>query len=187
MGIGVSEEIPRRACPLRHCVCFALCGASAARTCGIYPIRHLGKRRFTRICRLIRINIGQAERKLTFGNRNITAFFAFNNRNRLAPISLAAEHPVSELEVDFFSALTFLFKPINHGMLSFFNAHAADKTAVYEGAGCAIREGFFLNILAACNNLNNRQIKFLCKFPVAGVVSRNGHNGTGAVRGENII
>lgn len=74
MGIGVSEEIPRRACPLRHCVCFALCGASAARTCGIYPIRHLGKRRFTRICRLIRINIGQAERKLTFGNRNITAF-----------------------------------------------------------------------------------------------------------------
>ena len=38
--IAISEEVPGRACPLRHSISLALCGAVTLRTRAIYPIGH---------------------------------------------------------------------------------------------------------------------------------------------------
>ena len=54
--IHIAEKIPGRAGPLRHGVGFSLGRAATARTGRIDPIRHIGKRTFPIVGRLITIH-----------------------------------------------------------------------------------------------------------------------------------
>ena len=42
---------------------------------------------------------GKFQRKFFFRNRNISTFFTFYNRNRLAPVTLSGKYPVTQFEV----------------------------------------------------------------------------------------
>ena len=114
MGINITQEIPRRACPLRHCVRLSLCVCAAFRAFAIYERINLCKRAFAILTGLKILNLRQFKRKLVIGNGNHSALGAVNNRNRLAPIALTVERPVFHLVLNTLFADTHFFKVLNH-------------------------------------------------------------------------
>ena len=99
---AVSEIVPRRTGPIRHGVGFPLGRAATMRTFCIHPVFDIGQRRLTRAGRLVFFNLGQLQRQVAFRQRYPTgsflcAFWTIDHWNRLAPIVLAAENPVSQM------------------------------------------------------------------------------------------
>ena len=184
--IHIAQEVPGGACPLRHGVRFAHGLAAALRARGVDPIGHLRERRFAVIGRLVGINLRQNERQLAFIDRHIAALLAVYNRNRLAPVALACEYPVTELIVDLTVADAGLLKVIFDADFRFFDGHAVQNAGVDHDAGVAVRERFFLHI-AALNDFDDWQVELLCELPVTGIVCRNSHDGAGTVGNENIV
>ena len=88
MRIAIAQEIPGGPRPLRHGVRFAHSLSAAVRAGGIHPIRHLGKRRFSRFRRLIGIHHWQLQRKLILRHRYISALRTVDDRNRFSPVTL---------------------------------------------------------------------------------------------------
>ena len=67
-----------------------------------------------------------------------------------------------------------------------FDGQAVKNTGVHHHAGVAVRKRLFFNV-AALDDLDDRQIEFLRKFPVARVVRRHRHDRAGAVGNEHIV
>ena len=93
--IGITQEIPGRSSPLRHCIGLTLCRTTTAWTSRIYPVGHCCKRRFSVVCRHITFYFRKKQRQLALIDRHIPTFIAVNNRNRLPPVTLTGEYPVS--------------------------------------------------------------------------------------------
>ena len=62
-------------------------------TGGVNKAVYLGKGGFSVVRRLVGFHLGKLKGQLTFGQRHISALVAVDDRNRLAPITLAGEHP----------------------------------------------------------------------------------------------
>ncbi len=81
---------------------------------------------------------------------------------------------------------TLFGQPFNNCLLCIGNLKSVKEAAVYKLTGCNIGKCCLLYV-AAGNNLNNRKVKFLCKFPVTLIVCRNCHDGAGTVSHEYIV
>ena len=97
--VNITQEVPRRTSPLRHCICLTLCFSATAWTSCLNPGTDFGDWRFPVIRWFIVVYLRQTKRKFFFRNRYITTFFTFYNRNRLTPVTLSGKYPVTQFEV----------------------------------------------------------------------------------------
>ena len=134
-------------------------------------------------------NFRQAQRQLAFGDGLPAALFAVHHGDGLAPITLAAEHPVTQLEVDLLAALVVFFQPGIHLFLGIFNGQTGQEAGVDQCAGGNIGKGSLIQVGRgiALDDLDDGQAELLGELPVAAVVGRHGHNSTGAVSCQNIV
>ena len=153
----------------------------------IDPAVYFRKRRFAVVGRFVVFNIGQSERELILWNGNPAAFVAPYERDRFAPVSLTAEHPVAEFEVDLALADALFFEISNHLFLGFGNFKPVKETGIDEFACCDVGICRFLNVFTACNDFDDGQFKLLCKIKVALIVCRHCHNCAGTVSDEDIV
>ena len=87
-------------------------------------------------------NVRQAQRQLAFRQGHPAAVLAVNHGDGLAPVALAAEHPVAQLEVGFrlADALSLFHQPPRDGLFGLFYAHAVQKAAVHHYARGTVGE-----------------------------------------------
>ena len=111
---------------------------------------------------------------------------AVHHGDGLAPIALAAEHPIAQLKIGFGLANALFHQPLRDGLFCLFHAHAVQKAAVHHHAGGAICKGSLLHI-AALHHFHNVTAELLGKFPVALIVRGHSHNGACAVADQHII
>ena len=111
---------------------------------------------------------------------------AVNDRDRLAPVTLPAEHPVAQLIIHLAFADILFDQEADHGFLGVGDAHSVDKTGIDQNALIDLRMGSLLNI-AAGNDLNDGQAESPCKLPVPRVVAGHRHDGPRAVAHQYII
>ena len=186
MRIGIAQEVPGGTGPLRHGIGLALRGAAAAGTGGVDPVGHCCQRRFAVVGRHVGFHIGKQERQLFFRKRNVTAFFAFHDRDRFAPVTLAAEDPVTQFVIGLGVAEAILFQPGRDRFFRIGDFKAVQETAVDHLSGSGVSIGGFFDVSAG-NDFYDRQFEFLCEFPVAFVMRRDSHDRTGAVAHEYVV
>ena len=95
--VHIAQEVPGRTGPLRHGIGLALCRTAAARTGGVYPVGHVRQRRLAVVGRLVAGYVRQLKRQLILRQSHIAALVALDDRNRLAPVTLTGEYPVTQL------------------------------------------------------------------------------------------
>ena len=185
--IHVAQEIPARAGPLRHGVGLALGRAAALRAGGVDPVGHLAERTLAVVGGLIAVHLREHERELILRDRHPAALRAVDERDRLAPVTLAAEDPVAQLVVDLFLAEALLHDVFLHGGDGFFNGHAVEEAGVDHDGAVVLGDEGFLRHVAAGDDLDDRQAELRSKLPVALVVARNAHDDAGAVAHEDVV
>ena len=126
--ITITQEIPRRPCPVWHGISLSACMAATFRTSGIEPITGFRKRRFAFIIRMIIRHRRQSERQLRFRDRLPTAFFTINHRNRFTPITLTREHPITQFEVNFCPPKAMRSRILNSSFHAVFFIHTVQET-----------------------------------------------------------
>ena len=183
--IYIADEIPGRAGPLWHGIGLSLCIAAAFRAFAVYEGFNLGKWGLSVLTWLEVFDLRQTKRKLLIRNCYVTALRTMNDRNRLAPISLAVKCPVLHLVLNtsFPNALLLqLFQHTMDGVLLI--RIAIEEIRVDHFAVACI--GFFLDV-TALDYLNDINAKFLRKVIVSLVVCRYRHDGTGTISHHYIV
>ena len=184
--IDVTQEVPTRTGPLRHRVRLAPGLAAARRALRIHPIREQRQRRFARVCRLVAFDFGQHQRQLVFGDGHPAARLAMDQRDRLAPIALAAEDPVAQPIVHGGAAQASLFEMPDDRGSRFFDTHAVQEIRVDDRARFNRRERFVLDVSPG-DDFDNRQPEAPGEAPVALVVSGHRHDRTGAIGNQDVV
>ena len=184
--IHIAQIVPRGTGPLGHGVRFTLGWAAAAGAGRVDPVRDGGKRRLTVVRRLVALDIRQLQRQVLLIERDGAALRAVDDGDRLAPVTLAGEDPVAELEVDLRLADVLLRQVFRDGLLGVGDAHAVKEAGIDHHAGGAVRKGRLLHV-AALDDLDDLAAELLREFPVAVVMGRDGHDRTGSVGGEDIV
>ena len=144
------------------------------------------KRRFAVVCRLVRFYVRQAQREIFLWDRHISAFFAVDERDRLAPVSLAGEYPVAQLIIYFRAGDALFFQIGNNFLFGFLHSQAVEDPGIDHDACLAVGEGFLLHI-AALDDFDDRQAELFREIPVARIVARNRHDRACAVGYEDVI
>ena len=185
MRIDVAQEVPGRTCPLGHCVRLALRGRAALRAGAVDEGIYLRERAFAALAGLEVLNIGELERQLVLRYGDHAAVRAVDNRNRLAPVTLAVECPVLHLVLDALLADAALLEELEHFFYRLFLVvRSVEEIGIYHLTVAGVC--FFFNV-AALDDLDDVNAERLCKIPVALVVGGNSHNGAGAVAHHDIV
>ena len=186
--IYITQEVPGRTCPLRHCVCFSLRRTAAFRASCVYPFVDVSQRRFTCICRFVGFYLRQQYGQLIFRNSYSAAVFAVNDGNRFAPISLSGEYPVTQFIVNGLFAQTFFFHNMRNLFFCFESFHTIPVAGVDDHTvTCVSFCQLFFFFAFRQDYLNDRQIEFLSKFKVTFVMSRYTHYGTSTIVSQYIV
>ena len=114
------------------------------------------------------------------------------NRERLAPIALAAEDSVTQAVVCLSFTNAEAFKLLNHAEDSVFDCQSVEELGVYQHSIFSIERlcpfGHIGHFLAGfCNHLNDRKLEMSCEGEVAAIVGRHCHDSAGAVTHEHIV
>ena len=182
MRIQIADIVPAGTSPLRHCIRFTLALHAVNRD--IQPVGAVGKRRLAIRRRLIVISCRQFKRQIVFRYRPQRSIFHMDDRNRLAPVALTREQPVSELVLNLALTDLVFLKPVNHLRNCFFLAQTIQPFGVDMHPIASI--GLCFDI-AALQNRNDRQMELLCKLIVTRIMRRHCHDRTGAISRQNII
>src|SRR5262245_2547491 len=126
-----------------------------------------------------------------------------HNRDRLTPVALPREDPVTHAVVDGFLRLAALFQPRHQPLPTGLRGQAVELPGVDHVAWVNVRGGELPNgrslvVRLWCreraraeprrgNDLDNRQAKGGGELKVTLVVPRHGHNGPGAIAHQDII
>ena len=110
-----------------------------------------------------------------------------NDRDRLAPVTLTGEYPVSQLIICLSGSKLFLFQPVNDLFLCFGYFQSVQESGVYHFACGNVCKSFLLYVFAAGYYFNDRKIEFFCKFPVTGIMSRYCHNSACSIAHQYIV
>ena len=118
---------------------------------------------------------------------NGAALGAVDDGNGLAPITLAGEHPVPELIVRLGLADALLLQPFGNDGNGLLHRQAIQEAGVDHDTGVVLQGKSSLFHVTALDHLHDVASEGLCKGPVTVIVGRHGHNGAGAVGGQNVV
>ena len=187
--VHITKEIPGRTGPLRHGIGLSLGRSAADRTSGVHPPVNIRQRRFTCSGRLIGLHFRKQQRKLILRYRHTAALRTMNNRNRLSPITLTGEYPVTKFVIHRFMADSHLFNHYRSFLLQHGALHAVPFSGIDHGSACfriSLRHIFnFFPIFG--DNLDDRNIKFLRKLKVPVVMGGHAHDSSRTVICQYII
>ena len=185
MRIDVAQEVPGRTCPLGHRVRLALRGRATLRTGAVDEGIYLCERAFAALAGLKVLNIWELERQLVLRYGDHAAVRAVDNRDGLAPVTLAVECPVLHLVLDALLADAALLEELEHFFYGFFLVvRSVEEIGIYHLTVAGVC--FFFNV-AALDDLDDVNAERLRKIPVALIVGGNSHNGAGAVAHHDIV
>ena len=187
VGIHIAQIVPAGAGPLGHGVRLTLGRAAAAGAGGVDPVGHLGDGALAVIGGLVAVHLGQQQRQLFLGDGHPTALGAVDQGDGLAPVTLAGEHPVAELEVDLLAAPSLLHGILLHGGDGLFDAHAVEEAGVDHDGGVVLGDEGLFGDVAALDHLHDGQAELGGKLPVALVVARHAHDDAGTVAHQHVI
>ena len=185
--VHIAQEVPARPRPLRHGVGLALGGAAALRAFRVDPVGHLGDGALAVVGRLVALDLRQNERQLLLGNGHPAARRAVDQRNGLAPIALAGEHPVTQLVVDLLMAPALLDGILLHRGDGLLDGHAVEEAGVDHDARIVLEREGLLGDVAALDHLDDGDMECGGEVPVALVMARNAHDDAGAVAHQNVV
>ena len=188
MGVHIPQEVPGGARPLGHGVGLPPGGAAAAGAGSIHPVGHLGDGGLAVVGGLVGLHLGKQQGELILGDGLPAALLTVDHGDGLAPVPLAGEDPIPELVVDLGVADALLLQPLGNDGDGPLDGEAVEEVGVDQDAGVILGgEGLLLYVLAAGDHLDDLAAELLGKSPVAGVVGGDGHDGAGAVGGEDIV
>ena len=161
VGVHIPQEVPAGASPLGHGVGFPLGGAAALGAGGVHPVGHLGQGRLAVVGELVALHLRQQQGQLLLRQGHPAALLALHQRDRLAPVALAAEHPVTELEVGLGMADALLRDPLLHGGDGLLDGEAVEEVGVDHDAGVVLQGEGALGDVAALDHLHDGQAEGL--------------------------
>ena len=115
------------------------------------------------------------------------------DRERFAPVALAAEQPVAQFELHLAAADVFRFEPFGDDALGLrrgqtvegdFIIGASDVDAV---AAVRLVAKVNVHVIGRFDHLRDRQIERACKVVVALIVGRHGHDRARAVAHQHVV
>ena len=111
------------------------------------------------------------------------------DRDRLTPVTLAGEYPVSQFVVDSLTSDTQLLDDMRCFLLQYGRFHSIPLTGVDHGSGSlCVSFCHILNFFTIfCDNLDDRNIEFLCKLKVTVIMSRYTHDSTCTIISKYIV
>ena len=115
----------------------------------------------------------------------LAAFFVPEDREGFAPVTLTGEKPVAQLEVDFEGSLVVVAQPLDDGFFGVFGFHAVKEARVDSFAVAGESLPFY--ICVRLDDLKNGKVKLSGELEVAGVVSGDSHDGSGAVGHHDVV
>ena len=201
--IGIAQVIPAGAGEGVHGIGLALGRAAADRAGGLIEVLALGEGLAGAQVQVL----GQRHRQLILGHGHNAAVLAVDGRNGVAPITLTADEPVAQAELDLATAATHGLEVGHDGSLALgvlTAAHAGvlaglDQRALgsvgaipVDGLGMEGIDGLAAGldgsaVVIVQNDRHDRQVVLAGKLKVALVAAGNGHDGAGAVVGHNVV
>src|SRR5205809_458898 len=103
----------------------------------------------------------------------------------LTPVTLAAEQPIAEFVINHASAELFVFQPLRDFRFCFDGREAVQEIRINRDAIADVTNGFLA--AGSLHYFTDRQIEFVRELEIASVVPGHGHDGPGAVRGQDVI
>ena len=187
--IYITKEIPGRTRPLRHGVGLSFRRLSTYRADRIHPGVDRRKRGLPGSRRLIGIHIRQGQRKLILRNRYGSTVRTMNNRDRLSPVSLTGEYPVTKLVVDCLSSNAFLFDHYRGFFFQDSRLHPIPFSRIDHGSGslCICFRHIFNFFSIFGDHLDDWNMELRCKCKVTVIVGRYTHDRSGTIISQYIV
>ena len=201
--VGIAQVIPAGAGEGVHGIGLALGRATADRAGGLVELLALGEGLAGAQVQVL----GQRHRQLVLGHGHDAAVLAVDGRDGVAPIALAADEPVAQAELDLATAAAHGLEVGHDGSLALgvlTAAHAGvlaglDERALgsvgaipVDGLGMEGIDGLTVSldgcaVVIVQDDRHDRQVILAGKLKVALVAAGNGHDGTGAVVGNDVV
>ena len=192
--ITVPQVIPTTSRPSRHGVGFAghfLIRMQPVHTRftrgGVHPVRCFGKQwlRCVRFHRLIIRQRRQSHRQRILTHTMMVPTLIKHDRERLAPIPLTREQPITKLKVHPFRTDMLFAHPINTLGLCFIDHQPIEHPRVHRGSITCVC--FAVKVCRRGHRPHDRKIELLCKVPVALILSGDRHDRACAIAHHHII
>ncbi len=189
MGRRVAQVIPRGAHERVHGVGLAPRRAAAARAGRAHPGLVARQRRARVVGRVEVLEVGQQHGELVGRHRHLAARVAVDDRDRRAPVPLAADQPVAQLVVDLLARQPLLAQPGDDRLERLARRrHAVEAPGVHHHTVARVRLGErALGARRRRDHLDDRQTVLGGELEVALVVCRHGHDGAGAVAHQHVV
>src|SRR5471032_432972 len=184
---GVTGVVPRGLDEGVHGVGFTLGRLAAFRAVALVELGHARQRR---TCAVRHHVFRQDHRQLVFRHRHVTAGLAVDDRDRAAPVALAADAPVAQAELGARGTEVFLDQCHFNGVEGTLEIQAVELAGVDQFAVLAVgvlpwgRVGI---ARAGTHDRFDRQAVLGGKFEIALVVSRHGHYCAIAVVHQHVV
>ena len=202
--VGVAHLVPARARPLRHRVGLAAValGTITQVEGDIHPFLGATQRSLGRRIGVIRIegaravvaDLGQLDREHLLGQGVRHTVLVPHDRERLAPVALTAEEPVTQAVGDGAVAQALGNQPLDHGGLGLVLGQAVQVDLVVRGvdghAITRVRAGLkvgTVGVVGGADRAHDVEVVGAGEGPVAVVVGGHGHDGTGAVAPQDVV
>ncbi|MNZ54507.1 hypothetical protein D3C78_724080 [compost metagenome] len=182
--INITQVVPAAARPLRHGVGLTASLHTSLRIDRFHPLCYIGKWRLPSTRWFNRIYIRQYQRQLINRNSLHCTVFQMQNWNRLSPVALTAEQPITQTIGYFTFTYALLFQPSNHLRNRFFILKPIQEIRIDMRSVSGIC--LFFNV-AALHDFHDIQAELFSKFPVACIVTWNRHDRTCSISGKYII
>ena len=184
VGIRVAHEVPRRVDEGVHRVGLAPGGAATRGAAHVDPVLRRRQRRAP--LRRVVGDVGQHDGKLVFGHGDDPAALAVDDRDRATPVALAREQPVAQAVVDRHVALALAVQPGDDRLQRLAVGQPVELgVGVHQRAVAGVRLG--LDVVAARDDLADRQVELARELVVARVVRGDGHDRARPVLHEHVV
>ena len=189
--IGEAQEVPGGAGGAAHGIRLTARGAAAAGAGGVDELGDQRQRRLAGAGRLVVVDVGQQNGQLLFRDGQLAAGRAVNDRDRRAPVALAADEPVAQPVADPADAFAGLLEPGDE-LVDRLAAvwQAVERAGVDHRAGLGQRLGHLVGRGGAAGDLVDEadgQAILARELEVALIVGRDGHDCAGAVAHQNVV
>ena len=178
---GEADEIPRRIDERVERIGLASCIGAAGRAGDVLP----GWMAIERVAGDVERHVlGQDDRQLVLGYRHRAACVAVDDRDRRAPVTLAADAPVAQAEHGRALAPAFALGALDHDALGVLDVHAVEEGRVHDGAGAGpggVADENGRLVITFADDALDGQVVFAREIEIALVVRGHAEHRAGAV------